>query len=253
MLHTHDLRAWYGRTQALFGVDLSLNQGEVLALVGTNGAGKSTIIRALLGLVRTQGEVTIDGTSISDWPTYRRIRRCGVAVLHEERCLFGELTVTENMLLGLPKSARKRLDDVAPAFPIVAERSQSLVSALSGGQRQLVAIARMVLAEPRYVLLDEPTLGLSPAMVDEVYDHLGVLTEMGIGVLLVEQNINRARAIADRLQLVTAGQTAPPVDAKDMEAVTRLEMQAFGAGEVESGFTELTGPGFHGPNKEAQS
>ena len=252
MLHTRDLRAWYGRTQALFGVDLSVNEGEVLALVGTNGAGKSTIIRALLGLVETRGEVFHDQTPIADWPTHRRIRRCAVAVLHEERCLFGELTVTENMLLGLPRSARRRLDEVAAAFPIVADRSQSRVSMLSGGQRQLVALARMVIAEPRYVLLDEPTLGLSPAMVDEVYEHLGVLTEMGIGVLLVEQNINRARSVADRLQLVAAGRTAPPIDAQDLEAVTRLEKQAFGAGEVESGFTELTGVDTHGSSRKAQ-
>lgn len=228
MLRVSGLRAWYGATQALFDVNVVLAPGAVLALVGTNGAGKSTTVRSVLGLIKTQGVIEIDGIRVDQWPTHRRIRDRGVAVVHESRSLFGNLTVGENVRLGLTAQDLRHLDEVTHLFPVVRERSSQLVSTLSGGQRQMVAVARAMLARPQLLILDEPSLGLAPKVVDEIYERIRALAGGETSILLIEQSIPRVQDIADQVQLIAMGRTSPPLDASDDVGVLRLQRLAFG-------------------------
>ncbi len=229
MLETKSLAAWYGQTQALFDVSITVRPGEVLALVGTNGAGKSTTVKAILGLVRSAGSVFADGVEITAWPTHKRVKQSAIAVLHESQNLCGELTVRENLLLGLNHKTADEIAEVARIFPVIDERMHQPVGALSGGQRQMVALGRALLTSPKYLILDEPSLGLSPASVDLVYGAIGQFTARNVGVLLIEQNIQRAVTVASWLQLLTIGRSEKSVPAGDVVQVQQLQDAAFGA------------------------
>lgn len=231
MLETTSLAAWYGPTQALFDVSIKVVPGQVLALVGTNGAGKTTTVRSIMGLIRSSGGISANGTDISQWPTHRRAREGRIAVVHESVNLFGELTITENLMLGLNKVSRERLEEVQDIFPVIAERSKALVGTLSGGQRQMVALGKAFLSDPSYLLLDEPSLGLSPAMVDVIYQTMQEFTARNVGVLLIEQNIQRAASVATDIQLISIGRSERPISASDLERVEKLQQLAFGESE----------------------
>jgi branched-chain amino acid transport system ATP-binding protein len=228
VLETKSLAAWYGPTQALFDVSVRVTPGQVLALVGTNGAGKTTTVRAIMGLIRSTGAVTVNGTDISGWPTHRRAREARIAVVHESVNLFGELTIIENLLLGLGNVSRERLEEVQAIFPIIAERPKAPVGTLSGGQRQMVALGKAFLSDPSYLLLDEPSLGLSPAMVEVIYQTITEFTARNVGVLLIEQNISRAADVATEIQLVSIGRSNPAIQASDRQKVDQLQQLAFG-------------------------
>lgn len=228
MLSVKGLRAWYGETQALFGVSLTVHPGQVLALVGTNGAGKTTTVRAIVGLIKSEGSVDVDGREIASLPTHRRIIDGRLAVVHESNNLFGELTVQENLFLGLKDPRADLLEAVHAAFPIVQERPKVPVSSLSGGQRQMVALGKALLSDPRYLILDEPSLGLSPAMIDVVYSTLTEFTSRNVGVLLIEQNIRRAAEAASELQLISIGRSETPIPSSDEKEVAHLQQVAFG-------------------------
>jgi branched-chain amino acid transport system ATP-binding protein len=227
MLEVEHLTAWYGRTQALFDVSFSLQAGRCMALVGTNGAGKTTTIRSVLGLIRTGGAIRIDGESAEHLTTPKRVRRHRVAAVHEGRGLLKRLSVFENIVVGLPKSAYGRLDDALDLFPALKTRLQDPVTLLSGGQQQMVALARAVVERPQLLLLDEPSLGLAPGIVDEIYGHLGQLRQAGLTILLVEQNIARAGDFADDLCLIQTGRSVFTLEASDTDAVARLVTLAF--------------------------
>lgn len=229
MLETRSLAAWYGATQALFNVSIQVNAGEVLALVGTNGAGKSTAVKAILGLVRSSGAVLVGDEDISSWPTHQRVKQARIAVVHESHNLFGELTVRENLLLGMDAKSAEEIDEVAAIFPIIGDRMNVPVGSLSGGQRQMVALGRALLSSPRYLILDEPSLGLSPAAVEVVYGAIEQFTSRNVGVLLIEQNIHRAATAASHLQLLSTGRSDAPVAADDSAKVQQLQDAAFGA------------------------
>lgn len=231
MLEVVGLRAWYGRTQALFDVSLTLSAGECLALVGTNGAGKTTVIRAVLGLIRTAGAVRMEDIEIARLATPTRVRRHGIGVVHEGRGLFPRMTVRENILVGQPAAHRRRLDNALDLFPALRTRLSDRVSLLSGGQQQMVALARAVVQQPRLLLLDEPALGLAPIIVDEIYSYLARLRTTGLTMLLVEQSIARASAFAERLCLIRSGRSVLAVDGKDRAQVDDLVRLAF-AGEA---------------------
>ncbi len=231
MLETRSLAAWYGQTQALFDVSVTVTPGQVLALVGTNGAGKSTTVRSIMGLVRSNGGVRVNNIDISGWPTHRRVQEGRIAVVHESANLFGELTVTENLLLGLRHVSEDRLQEVQDIFPVIAERSKALVGTLSGGQRQMVALGKAFLSNPSFLLLDEPSLGLSPAMVDVIYQAMTEFTSRNVGVLLIEQNIQRAASVATDIQLISIGRSEPPIPISDLARVEQLQQLAFGNSE----------------------
>lgn len=232
MLEVAGLRAWYGRTQALFDVSLSLPAGECLALVGTNGAGKTTIVRAILGLIRTAGAIRLDGADITHLATPRRVRRHGIGVVHEGRGLFPRLTVRENILVGQPAAQRRRLDAALALFPALSGRLGEPVALLSGGQQQMVALARAVVQQPRLLLLDEPSLGLAPIIVDEIYGYLTRLRATGLTMLLVEQSIARASAFAGRLCLIRSGRSVLTAEGRDAAAAAELVRVAFAQGDL---------------------
>jgi branched-chain amino acid transport system ATP-binding protein len=232
MLELDHITAWYGRTQALFDVSLSLQAGHCLALVGTNGAGKTTTIRAVLGLIRTAGAIRIGGESSERLATAKRVRRHRIASVHEGRGLLKRLSVFENIVVGLPRNAYDRLDEALDLFPALKSRLTEPVTLLSGGQQQMVALARAVVERPKLLLLDEPSLGLAPGIVDEIYGHLGKLRASGLTMLLVEQNIARARDFADELCLVQTGRSAFTVRADNEAAVAGLMELAFNQNET---------------------
>jgi len=228
MLSASGLRAWYGETQALFDVSLTVQPGQVLALVGTNGAGKTTAVRAIMGLIRSEGSIAVDGQEISSWPTHRRSVEGRIAVVHESKNLFGELTVHENLFVGLKNPRAELLEAVNAIFPVVQERAKEPVASLSGGQRQMVALGKALLSDPRYLVLDEPSLGLSPAMIEVVYGAISEFTSRNVGVLLIEQNIRRAAEAASELQLISVGQSEDPISSRSEQDVAHLQQVAFG-------------------------
>ncbi|MFE1646180.1 ABC transporter ATP-binding protein [Microbacterium sp. P01] len=228
MLSLEHVQAWYGRTQALFDVSLEVVPGEVLALVGTNGAGKSSTIRATLGLIRSKGTVTMYGTDVTAWSTHRRVREFSIGVVPESKSLFPAMTVRENMLVGQTRTNARNLDRAIGVFPMLESRLSTDVGALSGGQRQMVALARTLMRTPRILLLDEPGLGLAPVIVDDIYARIRQLLNPDLAVVLVEQSAARVASLADQVRLISIGRSGDQVAASDAEGLRRLEAIAFG-------------------------
>lgn len=203
MLEVRDLVAGYGEVEVLHGVSLRVGAGEVVALVGSNGAGKTTTLRAISGLIRpAAGQIFFDGRRIDGLDPHR-IVRLGIVQVPEGRKLFPSLTVLENLELGayVPEARRYRAESlkmVFQLFPVLAERSRQAAGTLSGGQQQMLAIGRALRARPRVLMLDEPSLGLAPNVVTEIFRKILQIRESGTTVLLVEQNVRRALRVADR-------------------------------------------------------
>jgi branched-chain amino acid transport system ATP-binding protein len=224
-LAVDELEVRYGGVQAVRGLTLEVGEGEIVGLIGPNGAGKSTTLHAIVGAVGpTAGDVRLRGASIVG----RRpedVARAGIALVPEGRRIYAELTVEENLLLGTAArrpegSGGDDLHDILELFPVVSEFRGRSAGALSGGQQQQLAIARALAARPDVLLLDEPSLGLAPKMVDVVFDVLAGIRERGISVLLVEQRAQRTVAFADRTYLLANGEvrlTLAPDDAGDTE------------------------------------
>jgi branched-chain amino acid transport system ATP-binding protein len=215
----------YGGVAAVRGISLNVGPGEIVGLIGPNGAGKSTTLHGVMGLVPLRGgDIRLGGRSLRG-KSPERIARSGVALVPEGRRLFPELTVEENLRLGLAgrsggNGADTDLDEVAELFPIVRDFAGRAAGALSGGQQQQLAIARALVARPAVLLLDEPSLGLAPTVVDIVFQTLRTIRERGFGVLLVEQRAQRTVALADRTHVLASGQvrlTLTPADAADTD------------------------------------
>lgn len=213
MLEITGLEAGYGSLGVLRGVDLKVERGEVVALLGTNGAGKTTLLRTIAGLHRARvGDIRFEGTSIAGMPAHR-IQAAGLALVPEGRQLFPEHTVLENLELGafgtLMRGARSEfqddLDRVQVMFPRLKERAQQRAGLLSGGEQQMVAIARALVSRPRLLLLDEPSLGLAPLVVKSIFDVFRQLRQHGTTILLVEQMAHQALALCDRAYVLGAG------------------------------------------------
>jgi branched-chain amino acid transport system ATP-binding protein len=210
MLEVEALHAFYGEAVALSGVDLRLEPGEIVCVIGSNGAGKSTLVNAIAGLHRaTRGRIVMDGRDLTRVAGHR-VCEAGIAVVPEGRRLFPEMSVLENLELGAYRRAARsarhtRLEWVYELFPRLAERPGQMAGSLSGGEQQMVAIGRALMADPRVLLMDEPSLGLAPVVVDEVFATIGTINAAGVSVLLVEQNVDRALRLATRGYLLAEG------------------------------------------------
>jgi branched-chain amino acid transport system ATP-binding protein len=210
--------AGYAGAAVLHGIDLSVRPGEVTCLLGPNGAGKSTLARVLAGLLKpTRGAVRLDGQDFTAVAAHRRVER-GLSLVPEGRHLFGELSVRDNLLLGgytRPASSRPAmLVEVCDLFPQLASRMDQLAGSLSGGQQQMVAVGRALMASPRYLVLDEPSLGLAPILVAAILQTARQLADRGVGVLLIEQNVTRSLEVSDTAVVLDHGRVfiEGPVD-----------------------------------------
>jgi branched-chain amino acid transport system ATP-binding protein len=210
VLEVRDLNAWYGRSHVLQGVSLNVAAGEAVCVIGRNGAGKTTTLRSIMGLVqRRTGQVVFGGREILAEPTHRRFAY-GLAYVPEERRIVPGLTVQENLRLGLvasPNRAREAevIDRIAETFPRLKERLSQAADTLSGGEQQMLAIARAMVAEPKLIMLDEPSEGIMPVLVDEMFELFARMKRQGVTLLLVEQNVERALQLADRAYVMDQG------------------------------------------------
>jgi branched-chain amino acid transport system ATP-binding protein len=234
MLEVRDLRAGYGAINVLWDLSLDVAEGRTTAIVGPNGAGKTTLLRAIMGLVpASKGEIRLDGRPILGRPTWDLVGD-GLVMIPEGRLVFRDMSVEDNLLMGAyPKAARRayrrNLDFVYDLFPRLKERRAQLAGSLSGGEAQMVAMARGLMEEPKVVLIDEPSLGLAPVIVDEIFRIIARLRSEGRTIVLVEQNTRRTLKVADHVYLMQAGKVvlSEPADGIDLE---RLHDVYFAAG-----------------------
>ena len=211
MLELHDVHTFYGKSHILHGVSLEVRAGEVVGLLGRNGVGKSTTLKTIMGLVRpSEGRITFDGKAIAGREPYR-LARLGIGYVPEDRRIFRLLSVLENLRTGLDRpevSAERRdalLEKVYTSFPILRDRRNQAGGTLSGGEQQMLAIARAMMLEPRIILLDEPTEGLMPRMVGQIREIINVLHKEGVAILLVEQNVPLTLDVSDRVYIMEKG------------------------------------------------
>ena len=207
MLELRDVRVSYGRIEVVHGIDLSVGRGEVIGMIGPNGAGKSSILRSICGLVRpSSGTATFEDRVLTGMAP-EQIARLGLSLVPEGRHIFKTLTVAENLQLGARRGdeAGEAMEQALARFPILRERAGQRADRLSGGEQQQLAIARALLGKPRLLILDEPSLGLAPKMIDVIYELLEELREEGVTMLLVEQNAARTIDFCDRCLVLSTG------------------------------------------------
>lgn len=210
LLTVKDLTVYYGVIQALRGISFSVNRGEIVTLIGANGAGKTTTMQSIMGLVPIRsGQVLFDGKDITKTPCHK-IVHLGMTQVPEGRRVFSELTVYENLLMGAysesdKKTLRKNLDEIYAWFPRLQERKDQVAGTLSGGEQQMLAMGRAMMSRPALLMLDEPSMGLSPLLVDQVFDIIRSFHKNGTTVLLVEQNAGKSLAISDRAYVLETG------------------------------------------------
>jgi branched-chain amino acid transport system ATP-binding protein len=235
LLRVDDLHVSYGGVAALRGVSLSVDVGELIVVVGPNGAGKSTLMRTIAGLNTPRGgAVYWRGTNLGTLAPERRVAD-GISLVPEGRHIFGSLTVEENIRLGATSRTQGRravqvdLERMLALFPLLASRFKQRAGLLSGGEQQMLAIARALMAAPTLLLLDEPSLGLAPLIVEALYATIGELHRGGLAVLVVEQNIQRALGVADRAYVFDSGRVAVAGSAAELRAMPDLERIYFGA------------------------
>lgn len=219
MLEIRDLEVNYGMIAAIKGVSFDVNEGEVIALIGANGAGKTTILHTITGLLKAKaGSIMFEGHELTKTPAHK-IVEFGMAHVPEGRRIFSHLTVLENLKLGA--YTRKDKDGVAAdlrkvydRFPRLAERKKQIAGTLSGGEQQMLAMGRALMANPRILLLDEPSMGLSPLLVSEIFDIIQEINKQGVTILLVEQNAKKALSIANRAYVLETGRIVKENDAQ---------------------------------------
>ena len=213
MLEVRNLKAWYGEAQALHDVSLRVGEGEVATMVGRNGAGKTTLVRSLIGLHRhVEGSVTFRGEEVTTLPPHKRAR-AGMGWVQDDRGIYASLTVEENLLLPPRVSDRAwSLDQVYDSFPVLADRRKAAGTTLSGGEQQMLAIARVLRTGARLLLLDEPSEGLAPVIVAQIGEIIRQVKGTGAGVLLIEQNVKFAATVADRHYLLAQGRVVESLD-----------------------------------------
>lgn len=213
LLKVENLEVYYGVIRALKGISFEVNEGEIVTLLGANGAGKTTTMQSIMGLIHPKsGTVTYDGKNITGMPAYK-IVKMGMTQVPEGRRIFAELTVYENLLMGAyiesDKAKIKRdIDEIYTIFPRLSERKNQVAGTLSGGEQQMLAMGRAMMSHPRLLMLDEPSMGLSPLLVDQVFDIIKHFHQIGTTILLVEQNASKSLSISDRAYVLENGAIA---------------------------------------------
>jgi branched-chain amino acid transport system ATP-binding protein len=234
VLQTQGLRSGHGAVEVLHGIDLEVRHGEVVAVLGPNGAGKTTLLRTIMGLTRARaGSIRLHGEAIESQPPENILAR-GMVLVPEGRRIFAALSVRENLRMGAyvvrdKAVLQERLDHIFRLFPVLAERGTQRAGTLSGGEQQQLAIARALMSDPRLVLLDEPSLGLAPVLVETVFDLIEEMRKREITVLLVEQNVHQALQTADCVYLLTSGVIASRGTSKEFRG-QHLEAAYLGRG-----------------------
>lgn len=233
MLEVRGVDARYGDAQALWNIDIDVAPAETVCIIGPNGAGKTTLVHTIAGLhPAASGNIRVDGVDVTTLPGHK-VCAHGVATVPEGRRVFSHLTVRDNLLLGAYRKAarsrhRQTEAEVYQLFPRLAERARQAAGSLSGGEQQMIAIGRALMAQPRLLLLDEPSLGLAPLIVDEVFDALRLITQTGVAVLLVEQDVERALAASDRGYLLIEGRIAAHDNATRLRDTDEVRQRVLG-------------------------
>jgi len=214
LLDVSDLHAGYGKAEVLSGLALQVPRGRVVTVIGPNGAGKSTLLNSLMGLLHARGRIVFDGASLADVPLEERVMR-GLSLVPETRELFGSMPVEDNLVLGGYRQMRRgvpqwrhAIERVYTLFPRLQERRAQLAGTLSGGERQMLAVGRALMADPKLLMLDEPSLGLAPLVVREVFRTIGQLRASGVSILLIEQNARAALEVSDHGYVLETGAVA---------------------------------------------
>ena len=229
-----DVHTYYGKSHILHGVSITVGPGEVVGLLGRNGVGKSTTLKTIMGLVQpSRGSVLLDGQAVTGLPPHK-LARLGIGYVPEDRRIFRLLTVMENLRTGFDRHGvteqkrRTLLDKVFTYFPVLAERRGQAGGTLSGGEQQMLAIARAMMLEPKIILLDEPTEGLMPRMVSQIGQIIGVLHEEGVAILLVEQNVPLTLAASQRIYIMEKGSVRHHCASRDIDANHPIVKQYMG-------------------------
>lgn len=221
MLEVKDLQVYYGVIQALKGISFEVEQGDVVALIGANGAGKTTTLHTIAGLLPSKaGNITFEGTDITHVPGYKLVSM-GIAHVPEGRRVFASLTVLQNLKMGAyTRNDKKEIEDtiemIYKRFPRLKERKNQLAGTLSGGEQQMLAMGRALMSHPRLIVLDEPSMGLSPLYVNEIFDIIQEINKDGVTVLLVEQNAKKALSISNKAYVLETGNIVLSGDAKEL-------------------------------------
>lgn len=210
----------YGKVEAVRAVSLDLQKGQIVTVIGPNGAGKTTLLLATMGLLRSRGDILFEGQPIQDLDVEERVE-LGMCLVPEKRELFGDMPVADNLALGAYSRSdrsgiRDSLDEVYARFPRLKERRRQAAGTLSGGERQMLAIGRALMAKPRLLILDEPSLGLAPLIVREIFRTIAALREAGVSILLIEQNARAALEVADHGYVLETGDVVQDGPAKDL-------------------------------------
>ena len=233
MLKVTDLQVYYGVIQALKGISFEVNEGEVIALIGANGADKTTILHTVTGLINQKaGKIEFEGKDISHTPAYKIVAE-GMAHVPEGRRVFAELSVYDNLMMGAytrkdKKEIAETLAMVYKRFPRLEERKKQMAGTLSGGEQQMLAMGRALMSKPKIILMDEPSMGLSPIFVNEIFDIIKAVSASGTTVLLVEQNAKKALSIADRAYVLETGKIILEGDAKVLMNDERVKKAYLG-------------------------
>ena len=234
MLEIKDIHVYYGAIHAIKGITITVNDGELVSLVGANGAGKTTILHTISGLLRaTSGDILLDGKSLQKVPA-NNIINMGLAHVPEGRHIFSRMTVEENLRMGAyiindAKRISDNMDKVFHHFPRLKERARQLGGTLSGGEQQMLATGRALMTDPKILLMDEPSMGLSPILVNEIFTIIEQLHNSGITILLVEQNAKKALAVADRAYVLETGKISMSGSAKELAEDDRVRKAYLGA------------------------
>jgi len=240
LLRVANLRAGYGRAEVLHGLSLHADKGGVITVIGPNGAGKSTLLNTLMGILPGQGSIEFEGEDIGRLTLEERVMR-GIALVPEKRELFASMPVEDNLILGGYRQKRlgnarwrDKLDEVYTLFPRLKERRQQLAGTLSGGERQMLAVGRSLMAAPKLLMLDEPSLGLAPLIVREIFSIIERLRQTGVTIVLIEQNARAALAVADHGYVLEMGELALDGPAKELARDPRVIDTYLGAAKQKS-------------------